>query len=141
MGDYPDKVTTKEAMKGQFKEFTEEIVNTIVKPKLQAIVSKHRESIHSRADLLELFNKEYDMHISMSTMQGWLDTLGIQFVRTVKIVGLDLPAPGGAGARPATASREDLEGFEVRFDNERPGDFAGPRGFGDAFGELNRDHS
>lgn len=139
MGDYPDKPTTREAMKNQFKQFTDEILQKIVKPRLQTIYSKYREQIHSRVDMLELFNKEFDSHVSMTTLQDWLDALGVKFIRTVKIVGLDLPAPGGAGARPATASSEELEGFEIRFDNERPSDFSGVRGFGDAFGEIDKD--
>jgi hypothetical protein len=139
MGDYPDKQNVRDTMKNQFKEFTADIINTIVKPKLQAVFAKYQDRINSRGDFLSFFNEEFGYSISMSVFQGWMDQLGVRFERTVRIIGLELPAPGGLAARPAPASAGDQEEFEVKFANESPTDFVRPRGYGDAFGELQKD--
>lgn len=139
MGDYPDTPPARERLRNQFKDFNEEILQKVIKPKIIETFHKFSDTINSRSDMLAIFNEEHHCSISMGTFSEWLDQLGVKFERTVKVIGLESPARGGLAARPAPAPSED-QGVdeEVRFDNEVPSDFQRPRGYGDMFGEINK---
>ena len=137
MGDYPDTPPARERLRNQFKDFNEEILQKVIKPKIIDTFHKFSDTINSRSDMLAIFNEEHHCSISRGTFSEWLDQLGVKFERTVKVIGLESPARGGLAARPAPASAED-QGEEVMFSNERPDDFQRPRGYGDMFGELNK---
>ena len=137
MGDYPDTPPARERLRNQFKDFNEEILQKVIKPKIISTFHKFSDTINSRSDMLAIFNEEHHCSISMGTFSEWLDQLGVKFERTVKVIGLESPARGGLAARPAPAPSED-QSEEVTFSNERPDDFQRPRGYGDMFGEINK---
>jgi hypothetical protein len=119
----------------EFGSLMTQVLTEIVRPYLAGLI-RGDDTITNKSTLHAAFKKATGSTVSFSTFNGWLDTLGISFRKTVQIEGLNVspvPAPGGAvGPRP------DAGEDEVRFDNESPMEFRRPMGFGDAFGEIAR---
>lgn len=87
-------------------ELEREFANTVVRPRLIALVAKRPPT--SASDLYLAWLEEYP-HCSRARFQRWLDELGVRFERRVVVVGLD-------GA-PQNPMQPDV-GLDDVFDNE-----------------------
>lgn len=141
MSDYPAEPPTREKKHNPFAKFDDEILREVILPKLQALYVESREKIKSKGDMHRLFNEKYSTTISAATFQWWLDKLGVTFEKTVIVKGLQIPEESAPALGARFAPRQAPAGGDedVRFDNEQPNDFMQPRGYGDAFGLLNKD--
>lgn len=145
MSDYPTEPPTREKKHNPFAKFDGEILEQVILPKLQDLFVEKGSQIKSKSDMHRLFNEKYGTTISAATFQWWLEKLGITFEKAVIVHGLKLERTDGSRSEPSSGARvaprrtSAGDDDDVRFDNEMPYDFAKPRGYGDAFGELNKD--
>lgn len=90
--------------------FQLEFATQVLAPKIAPIL---KAGVDSKADLLTKFNKATGANWSASSLNFYLDLLGIEFHRTV-VVGVN-PKKAPPGVVPPTPSSGGTEG---QFDNE-----------------------
>jgi hypothetical protein len=65
-------------MYNPFKPFLPEIIDRVIRPKVDQILSTRPHEIRKKSDLTLIFNDEFDTKISENTMNTWLDLMGYQ---------------------------------------------------------------
>jgi hypothetical protein len=88
-----------------FSYFQQEILEQVIQPKIEKIVTEH-DDIASRSSLLNIFNNEHKCNISMCVFAEWCEDIGITFEKkmVVKIPGY---RPAARDVQPVSQESAD----------------------------------
>lgn len=103
-----------------FMQFEQEILESVIAPKIGEIVRRCGDNIESRTSLLLLFNENHGTNITMATFGEWCEKLGIKFERKV-VVSIPGYKPAAREVQPVSQESAD-ESVVAQFDEptERP---------------------
>lgn len=97
----PAQETPPKRAKGHvFAPFHDEILRTVVAPKIAAAVEMAGPDLMSRAQLLQVFNETNECSVAASTFAEWCDTLGVSFERRLVV---EIPGFRRETAKPGIA--------------------------------------
>ena len=97
-----------------FMQFEQEILESVIAPKIAEIVSCCGENIESRSSLLLLFNENNGTNITMATFSEWCEKLNIKFERKV-VVSIPGYRPAAREVQPVSQDSAD-DSVEAQFD-------------------------
>jgi hypothetical protein len=97
-----------------FMQFEQEILESVIAPKIAEIVRRCGENIESRSSLLLLFNENHGTNITMATFSEWCEKLNIKFERKV-VVSIPGYRPAAREVQPVSQDSAD-DSVEAQFD-------------------------
>ena len=97
-----------------FMQFEQEILESVIAPKIAEIVRRCGENIESRSSLLLLFNENHGTNITMATFSEWCEKLNIKFERKV-VVSIPGYKPAAREVQPVSQESAD-DSVEAQFD-------------------------
>ena len=97
-----------------FMQFEQEILESVIAPKIAEIVRRCGENIESRSSLLLLFNENHGTNITMATFSEWCEKLNIKFERKV-VVSIPGYKPAAREVQPVSQDSAD-NSVEAQFD-------------------------
>lgn len=97
-----------------FMQFEQEILESVIAPKIAEIVRRCGENIESRSSLLLLFNENHATNITMATFSEWCEKLNIKFERKV-VVSIPGYRPAAREVQPISQDSAD-DSVEAQFD-------------------------
>jgi hypothetical protein len=97
-----------------FMQFEQEILESVIAPKIAEIVRRCGENIESRSSLLLLFNENHGTNITMATFSEWCEKLNIKFERKV-VVSIPGYRPAAREVQPISQDSAD-DSVEAQFD-------------------------
>jgi len=89
-----------------FMQFEQEILDSVIAPKIAEIVRRCGENIESRSSLLLLFNENHRTNITMVTFSEWCEKLNIKFERKV-FVSIPGYRPAAREVQPVSQESAD----------------------------------
>jgi hypothetical protein len=95
-------------------QFEQEILESVIAPKIAEIVRRCGENIESRSSLLLLFNENHGTNITMATFSEWCEKLNIKFERKV-VVSIPGYRPAAREVQPVSQDSAD-DSVEAQFD-------------------------
>lgn len=95
-------------------QFEQEILESVIAPKIAEIVRRCGENIESRSSLLLLFNENHGTNITMATFSEWCEKLNIKFERKV-VVSIPGYKPAAREVQPVSQESAD-DSVEAQFD-------------------------
>jgi len=95
-------------------QFEQEILESVIAPKIAEIVRCCGENIESRSSLLLLFNENNATNITMATFSEWCEKLNIKFERKV-VVSIPGYRPAAREVQPVSQESAD-DSVEAQFD-------------------------
>jgi hypothetical protein len=95
-------------------QFEQEILESVIAPKIAEIVRRCGENIESRSSLLLLFNENHGTNITMATFSEWCEKLNIKFERKV-VVSIPGYKPAAREVQPVSQDSAD-NSVEAQFD-------------------------
>jgi len=95
-------------------QFEQEILESVIAPKIAEIVRCCGENIESRSSLLLLFNENNGTNITMATFSEWCEKLNIKFERKV-VVSIPGYRPAAREVQPVSQDSAD-NSVEAQFD-------------------------
>jgi hypothetical protein len=95
-------------------QFEQEILESVIAPKISEIVRRCGENIESRSSLLLLFNENHGTNITMATFSEWCEKLNIKFERKV-VVSIPGYRPAAREVQPVSQDSAD-DSVEAQFD-------------------------
>jgi hypothetical protein len=98
-------------------QFEQEILESVIAPKIGEIVRRCGDNIESRTSLLLLFNENHGTNITMATFGEWCEKLGIKFERKV-VVSIPGYKPAAREVQPVSQESAD-ESVVAQFDEPR----------------------
>jgi hypothetical protein len=100
-----------------FMQFEQEILESVIAPKIGEIVRRCGDNIESRTSLLLLFNENHGTNITMATFSEWCEKLNIKFERKV-VVSIPGYKPATREIQPVTQESAD-ESIVAQFDEPK----------------------
>lgn len=97
-----------------FMQFEQEILESVIAPKISEIVRRCGDNIESRTSLLLLFNENHGTNVTMSAFGEWCEKLGIRFERKV-VVSIPGYKPAVREVQPVSEQSAD-ESLVAQFD-------------------------
>ncbi len=97
-----------------FMQFEQEILESVIAPKIAEIVRRCGENIESRSSLLLLFNENHGTNITMATFSEWCEKLNIRFEKKI-VVSIPGYRPAAREVQPVSQDSAD-DSVEAQFD-------------------------
>ena len=97
-----------------FMQFEQEILESVIAPKIAEIVRRCGENIESRSSLLLLFNENHGTNITMATFSEWCEKLNIRFEKKI-VVSIPGYRPAAREVQPISQDSAD-DSVEAQFD-------------------------